>query len=188
MFVLQTLNLHHTSPAFPIDTAYPHPFPTIHINSYSGCANPEPAPPAVRPPLPLLIPIPPNCSHRKIVLVGLRIARPHGHGQDRQGVLVYLHTESRKERDGIPSHGRKSGLTAGLAVPHAREKELMKLQNGLWHRPAGCVSTRIRGYEMSRRGGGGVLWTSKSKGEGFYNISRCELMANWRCLYAVHID
>jgi len=31
---------------------------------------------------------------REILLVGLRLPHPHGHGQNRQGVLVHMYTES----------------------------------------------------------------------------------------------
>lgn len=44
---------------------------------------------------------------------------------------MHLHTESREERDGIPPDGREGGLAAGLAVQHAREKELMRLEDGV---------------------------------------------------------
>lgn len=60
---------------------------------------------------------------------------------------MHLHTESRKERDGIPPDGREGGLTAGLAVQHARGKGLMRLVNGMLHRSAECVS--MRNYEFT---------------------------------------
>ena len=47
---------------------------------------------------------------------------------------MHLHTESREERDGIPPNGREGRLTAGLAVQHAREKELIRIENGVLHR------------------------------------------------------
>ena len=117
-------------------------------------------------------PAPPNCSRREILLVGLWLSRSHRHGQDRQGPLVHLHTESRKERDGIPPNGREGGLTAGLAVRHAREKELMRLKNRMRHRPAECVSTRNydRYYEMSRRGVGAPYGQARARAKASQHI------------------
>ena len=41
----------------------------------------------------------------------------------------------------------------------------------------------LRNHDVTRRGGVGVLCARKSKGVGLHNISGCELIADWHCLY-----
>ena len=76
----------------------PYHFPAFDKNmiSQSRCSDPKPAPPAVYFRLPPSTPSrsAANSSRSEKALVRLNFPCPHGRGQDRQGLLMHLHTES----------------------------------------------------------------------------------------------